>query len=291
MRFADKPIQECTIISIDLEASGPYPLSGEICEFAGIKWRDGKRIDSYTTLIKPERKMGEKIIAIHGISNDMVKDAPAIADVSDKIYEFIKDGIVLAHHSPFDIGFLTIEFEKSARSLSLPPALCSSLLSIELIKDSPDHKLQTLIKFLAIDGGTAHRAYDDANAALSLFEICLEKVTKQSPQGVMLSDLIKIQGKDILWKNFSIEALEEEEKLGVVINAIKSRNPVEILYGGSSKGKMREIYPLGMVRNPDSDFLVGYCTRDQRPKRFYLKKLQAVKRLQSSTFPSDIAGF
>ncbi|PWU13421.1 MAG: exonuclease, partial [Bdellovibrio sp.] len=31
--------------------------------------------------------------------------------------------------------------------------------------------------------------------------------------------------------------------------------------------------PQGLVRNPDGDFLYGFCHLDQRSKRFYLARI------------------
>ena len=110
-----KPWTDYTYVAFDTETSGKFPLVAEIVEIAAVKWRQGKIIDTYQTLVKPDRLMGEAVIKIHHITNEMVANAPRIHEVIDGFDQFIKESILIAHHAAFDLGFLTIEFEKLNR--------------------------------------------------------------------------------------------------------------------------------------------------------------------------------
>ena len=147
----NKNIFSQTIIAFDTETSGQYPLQAEVCEIAAVKWSQGKVIDTFSSLVKVSEPMGEKVIGIPGITNEMLKDAPKMVDILPSFREFIDDGYLVAHHSPFDLGFMAIEFEKYNLSLPERPAFCSSLLSQKIFPNSPNHKLQTLIKYLKIE--------------------------------------------------------------------------------------------------------------------------------------------
>src|SRR5688572_10437354 len=107
-----KPWKEYTYVGFDTETSGKFPLVAEIVEVAAAKWRDGKVIDTYQSLVKPQKLMGEAVIRIHHITNEMVESAPNIVQVLPQFDEFIKDSILVAHHAAFDIGFMTLEYEK-----------------------------------------------------------------------------------------------------------------------------------------------------------------------------------
>ena len=53
---------------------------------------------------------------------------------------------------------------------------------------------------------------------------------------------------------------------------------VNIIYqGGQTKNKTRPIKPLGMVRNPDGDYIQAECGLDLQRKRFYLEKIKEVE--------------
>src|SRR4051812_41661743 len=101
-----KPWSEFEFVAFDTETSGAYPLGCEVVEFGAVKWKGGKEIDSFQTLLKPSKPMSDFIIGIHGITNEMVADAPEMKDKISEIHQFLQGAIPLAHHAPFDMGFL-----------------------------------------------------------------------------------------------------------------------------------------------------------------------------------------
>ncbi|OQW49879.1 MAG: hypothetical protein A4S09_11570 [Proteobacteria bacterium SG_bin7] len=267
----DTPWPELTFVSFDIEATGPYPLEGEICEIAAIKWEGGQVIGEFQTLIKPLYPMTDFIIGIHGITNEMVATAPSIGEKISEFRDFIGGDILVAHHSPFDMGFLALEFERARLPLPEEPVLCSSLISRKIITEAENHKLQTLIKVLNLNQGTAHRALDDAKACIELLNKCLERLGEDKT----LRDLIDLQEKQLYWKNFSIEYLLKNESTRAILNAIEKKKPVVIVYqGGSLKGE-RQVTPKGIVRSPDGDFLAALDEGDPQVKRFYLGKIKS----------------
>lgn len=260
-------------IAIDLETTGKYPLQAEICEMAAVKWRDGKVIDTYQTLVKPSEPMSEEVIAIHSITNEMVDNAPLLKDRIFEFYEFIKSGYIVAHHAPFDLGFLAVEFEKYSLDFPEKPVFCSSIFSRKAIPQSPNHRLQTLIKYLNIDGGQAHRALDDSKACLEVLFRCFEKVGESAT----VEDLLKYQGIKLYWNDYSMNFFSKSDKFAPLVDAIKHRNNITFVYsGGSRPGKEREVKPLGLVRNPRGDFMVATPLNEGVAKRYYLNRVTKV---------------
>lgn len=267
----DTPWSELTFVGFDIEATGPYPLEGEICEIAAVRWEGGQITGEFQTLIKPELPMSDFIIGIHGITNEMVAEAPKIREKIGAFREFICNDILIAHHSPFDMGFLALEFERARLPLPEEPVLCSSLISRKVITEAENHKMQTLIKLLNMNQGIAHRALDDAKACVELFSKCMERLGEEKT----LRDLMDLQEKQLYWKNFSIDYLLKNENTRAILNAIEKKKPVIIVYqGGSLKGE-RQVTPKGIVRSPDGDFLAAMDENDPQVKRFYLGKIKS----------------
>ncbi len=262
--------RDLTIVAFDTETSGKYPLSAEICEIAGVKWRNGEIVETFETLIKPTKLMGAEVIAIHGITNEMVESAPSIEHKISEFHQFIQDAVVVAHHSPFDLGFVAHEFEKAGLTLPVDPALCSSLLSRKLFPESENHRLQTLIRFFSLPQGAAHRALDDTKACLEVALRCLAKTGEEA----VLSEAFTVQGGEITWNRFSMKALAERPTIKVLMDAIVHEQRVSMVYAsGSTPGGARIIHPQGLVRSLDGDFLVAYDEKDQRSKRYYVEKI------------------
>jgi DNA polymerase-3 subunit epsilon len=267
---------EVSFVAIDLETTGKYPLDAEICEMAAVKWRGGQIVAEYQTLIKPTFLMSEEVIAIHNISNEMVESAPQLHEKLAEFHAFIQDAFVLAHHAPFDMGFLTWEFEKARLMLPDRPAFCTSLLSRQLNADVSNHRLATLARHFKIDAGAAHRALDDAKTCL---HVGLKYFEKMGPEA-KLSDIFGVQTTHLPWTRFSIDALTERDACRVLVRALRDRREAFITYeAGSRPGQSRRVFPLGLVRNPEADFLVateGNKDGDEiKPKRYFLDKISA----------------
>lgn len=272
---------DATFVIFDTETTGKYPLDAELCELAAVKWVSGKVVDQFQTLLKPSRPIPPEVTAIHNINDDMVEKAPRIRDKVAEFHRFIGDGIPVAHHVPFDLGFLAIEFERARLPLPTAPVLCTSLLSRAVITESPNHRMATLVQVLGLDGGQAHRALDDTKACLGLFSKILERMGSNCT----IAELIRKQGVDLQWRDYSLQNLRANRVVAEILTAIEERRAVEIVYsGGSRPGQARTILPLGLVRNHQGDFLVAreesegvQKTLDDVPKRYFLSRITAAR--------------
>ncbi|MBC87031.1 MAG: exonuclease [Bdellovibrionaceae bacterium] len=263
-----------TWIGFDLETTGKYPLTAEICEIGAVKWRDGKVVDEFSQLVKPTRPMGEEVIKIHNITNEMVEDAPSIDQIIGGFREFIGEDLLVAHHAPFDMGFLSVEFEKYDLGLPKRPVVCSSLFSRNNLSGVENYRLQTLVSHFSLEGGQAHRATDDARACLEVMLLLLEQ-NKNSDQ-LDVDQIYKLQGRKLNWFEYSIAYLRQFEATMAIVDSFEQEKSLDMVYkGGSRPGKTRTVFPEGLVRNPNGDFLVAKDKlEDEQPKRFYLSRIQ-----------------
>lgn len=268
------PWKDATFIAIDLETSGKYPLDAEICEMAALKWQGGQVIETFQSLVRPTRQMGEECISIHHITNEMVENSPRIGEKIQDFYNFIKDGYIIAHHSPFDMGFLAWEFEKARLPLPTNPVFCTSLISQAINYNTANHRLATLAEYFKIEAGAAHRAFDDAKTCLNVALKFFEKLGDEAT----VSDLFNAQQTALLWPRYSIEALMERDHFRTMIRAVVDKLELIITYeSGSRPGEPRKVYPMGIVRSLNGDFLVateGNKDGDEtHPKRYFLEHI------------------
>jgi DNA polymerase-3 subunit epsilon len=284
-------------VAFDIETTGAYPLGAQICELGAVKWnyRSGI-ISEFHSLIKPTHKMSQFIIGIHGITNEMVANSPRIEEQIGPFYDFIQNSIAVAHHAPFDMGFVAFEFEKMGLSLPTIPALCTSLLARKVFTESTNHKLQTLIPYLGLPQGVAHRATDDARSCLGVAVKCMAQMSSANISNekifsnqlslvdesegnsqlhfTSISDIYKTVEKNLSWQNYSIKELARDPNSLKLIQAIEEHRSVSVVYDSKPK---RRIIPKGIVRNPDGDFIYAFCDRDSKDKRFYLSKISSVE--------------
>ncbi|MBQ7596713.1 MAG: 3'-5' exonuclease, partial [Clostridia bacterium] len=102
---------------IDIETSGLSPEECEIIEISAVKVRNDKITDTFSQLIKPERRISAFITSLTGITNDMVKYAPDIKSVITDFADFIGSDILLGYNVNFDINFL---YDNMVKHLGTP---------------------------------------------------------------------------------------------------------------------------------------------------------------------------
>ena len=93
-------------VVIDVETTGLDYTRERIIEFAGVKLVNGKVKEKFETLINAQQHIRKSSQAIHGISEDDLKDAPLEEEIYPKIFEFIGDATIVAHNAIFDYSFL-----------------------------------------------------------------------------------------------------------------------------------------------------------------------------------------
>ena len=93
-------------IVLDTETTGLDFTKEKMVEFAAVRLENGKIKDEFQTLINPEQHIRKSSMAIHGITQEMVADAPTEAEAMPEILEFIGDFPIVAHNCIFDYSFL-----------------------------------------------------------------------------------------------------------------------------------------------------------------------------------------
>ncbi|MBN2570572.1 MAG: 3'-5' exonuclease, partial [Ignavibacteriales bacterium] len=103
-------IKDATFSILDFETTGLSAINERVIEVGLIKIKNFKIIDSYQTLINPERSIPSEITKLTGITNLDVKKAPRFSVVAEEISNLIEDTILVAHNFNFDYSFLKSEF-------------------------------------------------------------------------------------------------------------------------------------------------------------------------------------
>lgn len=168
VRWETDPNQVYTVV--DIETTGGSANFHRITEIGAVKIQNGKVIEEFQTLINPGRPIPGFITGITGITNDMVKDAPAFKDIAEKLFEFLKDTVFVAHNVRFDYGFIQKEFERLGIDF-VRPLLCTCAGLRKTHPGLTSYGLKNLTNHFRIEMEQHHRALSDARAAAQLLLI------------------------------------------------------------------------------------------------------------------------
>lgn len=167
------PLSDLTYVVFDTETTGLLPDEGdEIVQIAGMRVVNGRRVagEAFDALVNPGRKIPATSTKVHGITDVMVTDAPAIAQVGRRFHRFAEGAVLVAHNAPFDMAFL----KRHARGIGAKfdhPVLDTVLLSAVLFGQSETHTLDALCDRLGITIAPElrHTAMGDTVATADVF--------------------------------------------------------------------------------------------------------------------------
>ena len=157
-----------SVAFVDLETTGTRAAHDRITEI-GIVRVDASpndatpRVIEWSSLVDPGVRMPSAIVALTGISDSMLANAPSFASIAREIAELLKGCIFVAHNARFDYGFLKHEFARLERTFTAR-VLCTVKLSRRLFPDVDGHSLDALIERHRLDAPDRHRALCDARA-------------------------------------------------------------------------------------------------------------------------------
>ncbi|MCL6265033.1 exonuclease domain-containing protein [Flagellimonas myxillae] len=153
---------------IDIETTGNGIKGNKITEIAIFKFDGTQIIDEYTTLVNPQSPIPSFITGLTGIDDQMVRDAPTFAEISQTVLQFTQDCIFVAHAVNFDYGVIKEEFRQLGISF-VRKKICTVRLSRKLIPGLQSYSLGKLCSAVKIPLKDRHRARGDAQATTILF--------------------------------------------------------------------------------------------------------------------------
>jgi DNA polymerase III subunit epsilon len=188
-------------IVLDTETTGLDPYQGHrLVEIGCIELIN--RIPSGQTFhryFNPERNMPAEAFAVHGLSDDFLKDKMFFAEVADEFIAFLGDAPLVIHNAAFDLGFLNAELERAGRPPLERERLIDTLLIARRKHPGGSNRLDDLCVRYAIDNSrrTKHGALLDAEL---LAEVYVELIGARQAQLVLAQTTVpgQVAGEPII---------------------------------------------------------------------------------------------
>ncbi|MPR07041.1 DNA polymerase III subunit epsilon [Microvirga tunisiensis] len=133
---------------------------------------------SYHVYINPECPVSPGAFAVHGLSDEFLKDKPVFAAIADEFAEFVRDARLVIHNAAFDIGFLNAEFARTGHTRFNLPDAVDTLSMARRKHPGAANNLDALCTRYGIDNSrrTKHGALLDAEI---LAEVYIELIGGQ----------------------------------------------------------------------------------------------------------------
>jgi DNA polymerase-3 subunit epsilon len=243
---------------LDLEATGTNPGVDRIVEIAIVKiLPDGSR-SVKRKLINPEITIPQVVIDLHGITNEMVKDAPTFRQVANEFRQVL-DGCDIAGYNSnrLDIPLLVEEFIRADVEFDMKGR---RLVDVQKIFHLMEQRtLAAAYKFYCDKQlVNSHSAEADATAT---YEVLLAQLEKYPVLGTTVDSITKATGEEVI-VDFARRFVMENGVEIFNFGKFKGRSVAEVLraepqyYDWMMKGdfpqhtkqKLTEIYTRAMLK-------------------------------------------
>lgn len=166
------------IASIDLETTGPFVGVDRIVDIAIVTLHPDGRVEEWQTLVNPGCPIPPSATAIHGITDEMVKDAPELHVIADDVLRRLT-GVDFTGYNVkrFDLPFLAAE-------LDLVCGFTGSVVDAMSIFHhfAPRDLAAAHRTYVGGDLEGAHRALTDARAAMAVLQGQMREHADELPE-------------------------------------------------------------------------------------------------------------
>lgn len=160
---------ECDYIILDLETSSLDVHSCDILEVGAIKIKDGKIIDSFSSLVRPVSDINQEALNVNKLDLSELETAPADDVVIPDFFRFLGNNEIKGYNiDRFDWPIL----KRYALKYNYPlDNLVDDILLLarQKLHFLPNRNLSTVASYLQIDSFKAHRAIEDCEITLNAY--------------------------------------------------------------------------------------------------------------------------
>lgn len=190
------------VVVIDFETTGLDPDRHRAVQ-VGLVWTDRWYTEQWTSLIRPDGgETDPQAMAVNGIRLGELKAAPPEADVFRVLRQALMpsaarpDVVLVAHHIPFDLGFLLAGFRRHGLPEWRGDFICTRSL-FALLHPGRSAKLADAAAFLGIAMWQHHKALDDAWTAFRILRELLPEARRRGidPRNV----LVQFPDRPLTW--------------------------------------------------------------------------------------------
>ena len=196
--------------AIDFETANAKRVSA--CSIGMARVREGKIVDTFYELIRPEVMDFNYInVSIHGITAEMVKDAPTFLELYPEICEFIDGDVLVAHNVSFEQSVINQVLTQGGMELPDFDYLCTLYMSKVNYPRRLGYKLDDVCKDLLGKKVNHHNALEDAVACAELAVHHIAKFENPDLRRLMGALYLTPQKKSEDWKKLTgIKPSKEE---------------------------------------------------------------------------------
>ena len=183
-QWLQTPLSDIVFTVVDCETTGLHVDAGDRLVAIGAVRVDAGVVradDTFDTLINPGVRIPELSTTFHGITDEMVADAPPPGDAVADFAAYAADSVLVAHHAGFDLGFLRPA--AAGADVALEPLFLDTMLLSAVLDPDPEarHGLDYVCQRYGVEVFGRHTALGDA---LATAEVLVRMIPQLAQRGI-----------------------------------------------------------------------------------------------------------
>ncbi len=196
----DATWRDLEVALLDVETTGRDPAHDRVIEVGIVVGRAGEIVARYNWMLNPGMSIPQEARDVHGITDEQVASAPSFDAVAHEIADALRGRIPAAYNADFDKQFLLSEYARIGMKVDAPPpALRREVAWVdplvwarEIQAGEKSRALSEVAQRLGIALEKAHRASEDAEAALRVLYALAEDARIPRPYGALVQEQRRI---------------------------------------------------------------------------------------------------
>jgi DNA polymerase III epsilon subunit family exonuclease len=272
------------IAVVDVETTGASAdLGDRVIEIGIVRIERGQKVAEYGQLIDPQRRINGGVIALTGITHEMVAGQPTFTQQIEPMMNLLQGAAVVGHNIRFDLQFLRKEMRKCGMEMQSALNNAPVFDTVRIARrrfGRGGNGLQRLAPRLGVFPSVAHRALDDAQTTAAVLEKLIEPCGSWS---MCLCDLMREQGGPM---NLAPASARESLLPLELEEALEQKCCVMMEYLDASEIRThRVIEPLEVRRKNGELLLVAHCKLRNDRRTFKLERIVQLTRMETTPSP------
>lgn len=169
-------------VVFDLETTGISWRTDEVVEISAVRVVNHRIDTEFSTLVNPGRPIPIEASRVNGITDEMVKGAPAFESALADFLTFVQNSVLVGHNiHAFDMKFIYRDCERYFGKLPENDYIDTLKLAKACLPEMPHHRLTDLAEHYGISIQGAHRALNDCRMNQAVYE-CMRRDADLAPK-------------------------------------------------------------------------------------------------------------
>lgn len=260
----DRAIHLAPLAVVDVETTGLSPERGDrVIEIAVLCADPDGRVDLWSSLVNPGRRIDPRASAVNGIRDADVAGQPHFADLVGLLRARLHGAVLVAHNAPFDLGFLASEHKRAGRAMPEAPVIDTLVLARRWF-DFPSNSLGQVARVLNIPVDRAHRAGGDVSTTHRVLKHMIDALAARGFATV--EDFVRGYPSSVGGDTAAIPSLDEP-----LATALRERRAITIRYAGRGQSTVRVVEPILALE----DRMIAYCRLRREERTFRFARIRA----------------